>query len=111
MAAFASEVGTSVIAEGVETEPSSKCIREAEVDLVQGYLLARPGPPWPSLVPDTPARQSGEGSRREGTDDGRGQTGRQLEPGPRRQAGVLGGGRASLSPGTDHAQRVFEASP
>jgi EAL domain-containing protein (putative c-di-GMP-specific phosphodiesterase class I) len=50
VAAFASEVGTSVIAEGVETESELDCLREAEVDLVQGYLLARPGPAWPAIA-------------------------------------------------------------
>ncbi len=45
--AFAREVGTSVIAEGVETRRELEVLREAEVHLVQGYLLARPGPPWP----------------------------------------------------------------
>jgi EAL domain-containing protein (putative c-di-GMP-specific phosphodiesterase class I)/putative methionine-R-sulfoxide reductase with GAF domain len=47
--AFASEVGTSVIAEGVETTAELDTLREAEVHLVQGYLLAVPGEPWPSL--------------------------------------------------------------
>ncbi len=47
MAAFAAEVGTSVIAEGVETQAEFTVLRDAEVDLVQGYLLARPGSPWP----------------------------------------------------------------
>jgi putative methionine-R-sulfoxide reductase with GAF domain len=47
--AFAREVGTSVIAEGVETRRELDVLREAEVHLVQGYLLARPGPPWPEL--------------------------------------------------------------
>jgi EAL domain-containing protein (putative c-di-GMP-specific phosphodiesterase class I)/putative methionine-R-sulfoxide reductase with GAF domain len=51
VAAFASEVGTSVIAEGVETETALDFLREAEVDLVQGYLLARPGPAWPTIDP------------------------------------------------------------
>jgi EAL domain-containing protein (putative c-di-GMP-specific phosphodiesterase class I) len=50
MAAFAAEVGTSVIAEGVETEAELDVLRDAEVDLVQGYLLARPGPRWPVVV-------------------------------------------------------------
>ena len=45
--AFAREVGTSVIAEGVETRGELEVLRDAEVHLVQGYLLARPGPPWP----------------------------------------------------------------
>jgi EAL domain-containing protein (putative c-di-GMP-specific phosphodiesterase class I)/putative methionine-R-sulfoxide reductase with GAF domain len=56
VAAFASEVGTSVIAEGVETETELDCLREAEVDLVQGYLLARPGPAWPVIADDHPSR-------------------------------------------------------
>ena len=47
--AFAREVGTSVIAEGVETRRELDVLREAEVHLVQGYLLARPGPPWPEI--------------------------------------------------------------
>jgi EAL domain-containing protein (putative c-di-GMP-specific phosphodiesterase class I) len=48
--AFASEIGTSVIAEGVETQAELDTLREAEVHLVQGYLLARPGEPWPNVV-------------------------------------------------------------
>jgi EAL domain-containing protein (putative c-di-GMP-specific phosphodiesterase class I)/putative methionine-R-sulfoxide reductase with GAF domain len=48
--AFASEVGTSVIAEGVETRAELETLRDAEVHLVQGYLLAKPGPPWPSIA-------------------------------------------------------------
>jgi EAL domain-containing protein (putative c-di-GMP-specific phosphodiesterase class I) len=59
MAAFAAEVGTSVIAEGVETAEELEVLRDAEVDLVQGYLLARPGLPWP-VVSD----QSGPGEGR-----------------------------------------------
>jgi len=51
--AFASEVGTSVIAEGVETQAELDTLREAEVHLVQGYLLARPGEPWPSVSTGT----------------------------------------------------------
>jgi EAL domain-containing protein (putative c-di-GMP-specific phosphodiesterase class I)/putative methionine-R-sulfoxide reductase with GAF domain len=52
--AFASEVGTSVIAEGVETATELEVLRDAEVDLVQGYLLARPGPAWPAIAPVKP---------------------------------------------------------
>jgi EAL domain-containing protein (putative c-di-GMP-specific phosphodiesterase class I) len=48
--AFAREVGTSVIAEGVETRGELEVLRDAEVHLVQGYLLARPGPPWPRIA-------------------------------------------------------------
>jgi EAL domain-containing protein (putative c-di-GMP-specific phosphodiesterase class I)/putative methionine-R-sulfoxide reductase with GAF domain len=49
MSAFAGEVGTSVIAEGVETEAELEVLRDAEVDLVQGYLLSRPAPAWPTV--------------------------------------------------------------
>ncbi len=48
--AFAREVGTSVIAEGIETSKELEVLRDAGVNLVQGYLLARPGPPWPSIA-------------------------------------------------------------
>ncbi len=47
--AFAREVGTSVIAEGVETRGELDVLRDAEVHLVQGYLLSRPAAPWPDI--------------------------------------------------------------
>jgi diguanylate cyclase (GGDEF)-like protein len=47
MVAFAREVGTSVIAEGVETPGELAALRAAEVPLAQGYLLGRPGLAWP----------------------------------------------------------------
>ena len=53
--AFAQEVGTSVIAEGVETRGELDVLREAEVHLVQGFLLARPGPPWPQIARTGPS--------------------------------------------------------
>ena len=53
--AFAREVGTSVIAEGVETRAELDVLRDAEVHLVQGYLLARPGPDWPDVGRTGPA--------------------------------------------------------
>ena len=55
MVAFASEVGTSVIAEGVETETELDILCDAEVHLVQGYLLARPGPAWPTVDTGDPS--------------------------------------------------------
>ena len=61
MSAFAAEVGTSVIAEGVETPEELEVLRDAEVDLVQGYLLARPGLPWPRLDDHTPSRSTDQG--------------------------------------------------
>jgi EAL domain-containing protein (putative c-di-GMP-specific phosphodiesterase class I)/putative methionine-R-sulfoxide reductase with GAF domain len=55
--AFAREVGTSVIAEGVETYPELQALRAAGVEYAQGYLFARPGEPWP-LIADTDARST-----------------------------------------------------
>ncbi len=34
-----------IIAEGVETQPEADAVRTLGVDLAQGYLFARPGPP------------------------------------------------------------------
>jgi EAL domain-containing protein (putative c-di-GMP-specific phosphodiesterase class I)/putative methionine-R-sulfoxide reductase with GAF domain len=48
--AFSHEVGTSVIAEGVETSAELTALRDAKVHLVQGFLLARPDGPWPSIT-------------------------------------------------------------
>ncbi len=48
MAAFASEVGTSVIAEGVDSEAVLEMLYDADEHLIQGYL-AKPGPAWPTL--------------------------------------------------------------
>lgn len=56
--AFAREVGTSVIAEGVETRGELDVLRDAEVHLVQGYLLARPGGPWPQIGRSGPSRST-----------------------------------------------------
>jgi diguanylate cyclase (GGDEF)-like protein len=51
LVAFAREVGTSVIAEGVETAGELAALVAAEVPLAQGYLLGRPGPAWPASTP------------------------------------------------------------
>ncbi|WP_295920776.1 EAL domain-containing protein [uncultured Xanthomonas sp.] len=39
---FAHEIGTRVVAEGVETAQELDALRELQVDLVQGYFLSRP---------------------------------------------------------------------
>jgi diguanylate cyclase (GGDEF)-like protein len=44
---FAGAVGTTIIAEGVETAAELRWLRDAGVPLAQGYHLARPGEPWP----------------------------------------------------------------
>jgi diguanylate cyclase (GGDEF)-like protein len=47
LVAFAREVGAAVIAECVERPEELEVLCEAGIDLAQGWLLARPGPPWP----------------------------------------------------------------
>jgi len=44
LVAFAEEHGCEVVAEGVETEAEREALREAGVQLGQGYLLGRPAP-------------------------------------------------------------------
>jgi len=39
---FAHEIGTQVVAEGVETAQELDALRELQVDLAQGYFLSRP---------------------------------------------------------------------
>lgn len=46
LAGLCHEQGTQVIAEGVETEEEAKVLVELGCDLLQGYLIARPGPPF-----------------------------------------------------------------
>jgi EAL domain-containing protein (putative c-di-GMP-specific phosphodiesterase class I) len=43
------EMGMPLIAEGVETEDERDVLLGLGVDLFQGYLFARPGPPWPGV--------------------------------------------------------------
>jgi EAL domain-containing protein (putative c-di-GMP-specific phosphodiesterase class I) len=43
--ALGKELGVSVIAEGVETEQQFQMLRDLGCRQVQGYLMARPGPP------------------------------------------------------------------
>jgi EAL domain-containing protein (putative c-di-GMP-specific phosphodiesterase class I) len=40
------EHGVMVVGEGVETEAEAECLTELGCDLLQGYLIARPGPPF-----------------------------------------------------------------
>jgi EAL domain-containing protein (putative c-di-GMP-specific phosphodiesterase class I) len=46
IAALCHDQGAQVIGEGVETETEARLLVELGCDLLQGYLLARPGPPW-----------------------------------------------------------------
>jgi diguanylate cyclase (GGDEF)-like protein len=47
---FAGQVGTTIIAEGVESHAELSWLREAGVPLAQGFHLARPADPWPATV-------------------------------------------------------------
>ena len=49
LAGYARSTGGLLVAEGVETEAELAEVRAAGVPLVQGYLLARPGAPWPDV--------------------------------------------------------------
>lgn len=51
MVAFSGEVGTHVIAEGVETREELEAVRDAGVHFVQGYLTGRPQFAWTSTMP------------------------------------------------------------
>ncbi|CAN5810391.1 hypothetical protein BH10ACT1_BH10ACT1_27540 [soil metagenome] len=51
LAGFAAEIGATLIAEGVESRAELRWLRDADVGLVQGFLLGRPGAPWPAVAP------------------------------------------------------------
>lgn len=50
---FARRTGTEVCAEGIEVDEELDALVDLGVDLGQGYHLARPGPPWPTIDPVT----------------------------------------------------------
>ena len=119
MVAFASEVGTSVIAEGVETEAELDILCEAEVHLVQGYLLARPGPAWPTVgtgdpSPAGPTRQRGQGGAPASDEKlvRRTRPGRPMPAGPARWWSSISSARARSCPAsTSSAGASCAASP
>ena len=49
LAGYSKQVGSLLVAEGVETEAELWAIRRLGVPLVQGFYLSRPGPPWPEV--------------------------------------------------------------
>jgi EAL domain-containing protein (putative c-di-GMP-specific phosphodiesterase class I) len=62
---LARELRIEVIAEGVETMGERECLSGLGVELMQGYLFARPGPPFPRVaLPLDGARASGQGGLR-----------------------------------------------
>ncbi len=46
---YSAQVNCLLVAEGVETEAELDAVRQLGAPLVQGYLLARPGPAWPQI--------------------------------------------------------------
>ncbi|MGH2864348.1 MAG: EAL domain-containing protein [Solirubrobacteraceae bacterium] len=49
LAGYAKQVGSLLVAEGVETEAELNAIRRLGVPLVQGFYFSRPAPPWPEI--------------------------------------------------------------
>jgi EAL domain-containing protein (putative c-di-GMP-specific phosphodiesterase class I) len=50
VARFSSGAGITLIAEGVETSDELRCLLGLGVRFAQGYLFARPGPPFPAAA-------------------------------------------------------------
>jgi EAL domain-containing protein (putative c-di-GMP-specific phosphodiesterase class I)/CheY-like chemotaxis protein len=50
MTSLCKEMKIKVVAEGVETDEERACVGEAGCDLLQGYLFAKPGPPFPEIA-------------------------------------------------------------
>jgi len=53
---FSQRAGLTLIAEGVETPGELACLKSIGVRFAQGYLFARPGPPFPAVDLDAMAR-------------------------------------------------------
>ena len=53
---FASRIDAWLLAEGIERDGELDVLASLGVPLVQGYLLARPGPPWPGVDTDVALR-------------------------------------------------------
>ncbi len=49
LARYAAETDLSIVAEGIERPEELETLRELGVHYAQGYLLARPAPPWPEV--------------------------------------------------------------
>ena len=58
LAGSSNQVGSMLVAEGVETEAELAVVRRLGVPLVQGYYFSRPASPWPELnaAASTPPR-------------------------------------------------------
>lgn len=65
---FAGRIDAWLLAEGVETWAELEVFLGLRVPLAQGFLLGRPGPPWPQLHPEVAARLRVSAARVELTD-------------------------------------------
>ena len=50
LVSYARRAGATVCAEGIETEEELRALADLDVSCGQGYLLARPGTPWPTVL-------------------------------------------------------------
>lgn len=50
MTALSRDMGMLVVAEGVETPREYETLLEIGCDLLQGFLFARPSPPFPGIA-------------------------------------------------------------
>lgn len=55
MLGYVQQTGGHLVAEGVETEVELNTLVEMGVRLIQGYLLGRPAPPWPTVSGGSPS--------------------------------------------------------
>jgi EAL domain-containing protein (putative c-di-GMP-specific phosphodiesterase class I) len=62
LAGYAKQVGSLLVAEGVETAEELRVVRELGVPLVQGFYLGKPAAPWPQV---SVARSKGVPEERE----------------------------------------------
>lgn len=51
MTRVARSIGARVVAEGIEREAELEVVRSLGIEYGQGFLLARPGPPFPEVAP------------------------------------------------------------
>jgi EAL domain-containing protein (putative c-di-GMP-specific phosphodiesterase class I) len=73
LSGFAEEIGAIMIAEGVERPEDLEVLAGTRLPImVQGYAIARPGAPWPSILPAASEVWAPAGAgRRRATIDGR----------------------------------------
>jgi diguanylate cyclase (GGDEF)-like protein len=64
---YAQRTGAEIVAEGIETDSELEVIRALGISYGQGYLLAKPAPPWPDVslpaIEQPPRRDLARGSR------------------------------------------------